>query len=180
MLRYEAKHQQLKEYTSNTKNFKNINKSVALKHQEMLALKKFTYVDAFSSGVMTKPNDTLKFYISNNLYCSCDSIQEIDWFRYNHFEYRKNFMIIFGHYLHQIQNILVIDGKKYFLTYKCRIESFDSYLHSFKIEEINNSELILIDFNSLKYFKTHEIQKLNQTDYIIIENLEMVNSLHLN
>lgn len=57
--------------------------------------------------------------------------------------------------------------------------TFDEYLHSFEIKEINN-ELLLIYFNKLNYFKTHKIQKLYEASFIVIENIDMRYSLNVN
>lgn len=43
MLRFESKHKQLKDLVLYTRNYKNINKIMAVKHQQFLSIKGFTY-----------------------------------------------------------------------------------------------------------------------------------------
>lgn len=50
MMRYESKHINFKTFAENTMNFKDINKSLAVKHQEILCSSEFTYSDNIECG----------------------------------------------------------------------------------------------------------------------------------
>lgn len=90
MLKYESKHQQLKGLVKNTRNYKNINKSIAVKHQQLLCNNGLSYKDKMSTGLVKFLNKNVA-----RMHCSLirdyfgnltEPILETSFFDYNNYE----------------------------------------------------------------------------------------------
>lgn len=57
MMRYEAKHHELKTCIGDSNNFMNLTKTIAQRHQQMMPIKQDTYADHFKHGPVIKSID---------------------------------------------------------------------------------------------------------------------------
>lgn len=175
MTRYESKHKVFKNFSNRTHNFKNINMTLSVKHQELLCKNGFTYVDDIEKGVVVALDKNLTTNHEQLLFDTfgkeVENVTQIKWLRINNYEYRKNLLILHNFSLYQIQNILIIDNRFYFLCIQFYAVSFNSFLNSFKIEESSN--YILIELCNLENMKTYEIKFIGSDSYIVAETLEL-------
>lgn len=180
MINYERKHKVLKDFATATRNFKNINKTVALKHQSAMCLNGFTYVDDITSGDWRQMTDDFVSEhgeILQNAFDEVTSVKQTTWLRVNNYEYRKDLLILHDSFLHSIVHVL-FDGSRYFFLC-CRLEtlSFNKYFNSFKTKETH--QYCLIEYSKLSNKKTYEVKLIESEKYVIAETLELRNHLML-
>lgn len=181
MIRYESKHKVFKDFANKTHNFKNINMTLAVKHQELLCKNGYSYVDDVENGMevpldksLTLQHESLLMETFGN---EVAHVNQIKWLRVNNYEFRKNLLIIYDTVMYQIQNILISASKYYFLCKRFDAVTFDSFLNSFKIEEHNMDILLeLKDFENIR-MKTYEIKFIGSDSYVIADTLELRNHL---
>lgn len=175
MSRYESKHKVFKNFANSTNNFKNINKTLSVKHQELLCKNGFSYVDDVENSVVKPLENYLASKYENLLFDTfgkdVETITEIKWLHINNYEYRKNLLVLHNSFLYQIQNILINANRHYFICKQFNAVSFNSFLNSFKIEE--NSHYILLEFSKLEHKKSYEIKSIESNTYIVAETLDL-------
>lgn len=171
MLKYDRKHAELKKYA--TRNFKNINQSIAQKHQELLALKGISIEDDVELGHRSDVCIDQKISLEENFDVQIDEISEVKSMTINNYAYRKDLFIIFESRFYQIVNILIADGRKYLRCKPFETVSFQIFLNSFEIKKIISADFVSFDVSSLKNPKTYEIKYSQSNMYIRADNLDM-------
>lgn len=171
MMRYERKHKELKNHIANS--FKNVNKIVATKHQELLAIHGVSHHDDVQIG-FTKPvnehffKDILVKKFGNDI----SVVNELKSLKLNNYDYRKGLFITENSKLHQIMHIFS-HTEFYLLLKTFDILSFEKFLNSFQVKEKEVDEFYIIDINSLRNPKTYEGQYKESKLYIKAETLDM-------
>lgn len=181
MMRYESKHKFFKDVAKNTRNYKNINKTLALKHQNSLCTNGFTYKDSIENGKLVLLDNNFiskyKIILNDEFGGETINVSETRWLRINNYHYRKDLLIIYDAFLHQIQNVLVFQNRYYFLCKRFDTVSYNRFLNSFKIEE--NSIEILIELCKLQNTKSFELKLIGSENYVIASTLELRSKLCL-
>lgn len=181
MFRYESKHKVFKTFVNSTQNFKNINKSIAIKHQALACTNGFQYNDDIKMGMIVALDDNLKSIhkkiLSDSFGNNIENVNQLKWFSINNYEYRKNLIILHDSFLHQIHNILFDGIRHFFLCERLNILYFDSFLNSFAVDR--SSVYMLIDRCSKNDKKTYEMKTIESTHFVISETLELRNQLRL-
>lgn len=173
MMRYERKHRSLKMLISS--NYKNLNKSLAEEHQRMLSVEGYSYIDAVNNG-LAKPIDQ-EFGTQNceilktNLGVDFNHVKSIKWLEFNGFEYKEGFFIVHESVLLRILKILKNENSFYFVCQPHIISAFEPFLNSYKISE-THSDNVIVDFQILKYLKSHEICMVGSTMYLQKDTLD--------
>lgn len=182
-IRYEAKHQVFKRISKKTNNFRNINKTLAIKHQQLMCIEPFSISNEIKH-TMEKCVDlnTLEKYkdILEETFSSLDELIEIEWLKFNGFEYRANLLIIQSGSFYVIQNIFMFDEKYYFLCSPYEILYYDAFLNSYQVKNKFNSTLVLFGLDALKYKKSYETTLIADKEFIIEEDLDIRNLCNLN
>lgn len=176
-MRYESKHKVFKTFAENTMNFKDINKTLAVKHQEMLCTSGFTYMDNIECGKLKNLSaeyiknhrQLLDSYTSDGL----DDMFETKWFNYNSNHYRNGLLIMHNNSLHEIFDILYLHSEYFFITKQLTFVEFNEFLNSFEIEENKFVEYDLIDFSKLMNKKSYEVKSIDKNKYVIADTLEL-------
>lgn len=108
MFRYEAKHKQLKTIAENTNNFRNINKTMASKHQKWFSGSGYTYKDDIEHGKPLKINHSNMILwcrkFGQNIGNPIQETYEIQSLTYNSFEYKCGIFITFSGSFFRNQN----------------------------------------------------------------------------
>lgn len=181
-IRYEAKHQVFKHMAQNTKNFKNITKSLAFKHQQRLCQ---IGVSCAHEIHCQKPRPISNETIAQHGEVLSTFEQNVKLFMYteslscNNYEYRNGFLFIHDSSLHKIYKILCIDNKYIFLCKKCEVIHFDDFLNSFEVNENITFPFNLINFTDLDNKRPYEIKFHLGKEYVIEEDLEFRYKLNL-
>lgn len=182
-IRYEAKHQHFKKITRRTNNFRNINKTMATRHQQQACLQGFSIRDEIEhtkkKHIHLNTLTEYKEYLVGHEKFSAD-LMEIDWLRFNGFEYRESILIIQNGTFHAIHKIFTVEEKYYFLCRPFEIIYFDGFLNSYNVKEKCTSLPILIELAALKNKKSYEAKWLGEKMYVIEEDLEIRKSCYSN
>lgn len=179
MMRYEGKHKVFKIFAEKTLNFKDINKTLAVKHQEILCSSEFTYSDKIECGKLInlcaeyteKHKQLLHFCLSDGL--GLENIYEIKWFNFNNNYYRKGLLILHDNSLHEIFDILCLHSKYFFITKQYTFVKFNVFLNSFQLEENEFAAYDLIDFDNITNKKSYEVKVIDKNKFIIADTLEL-------
>lgn len=182
MIRGDAKHQPLVQYAKRCKNYMNICKTLAEKHQEVLAAKwsENTYRDNVK---MSKK--TLKEKEKNNLineakhsqlfldyFEDISKIMILNYVTINSSYFSKGLFIMYADKMHQIDIILKYNDSFIFLCTKFNTVKFYKFANCYEI--INSTETMLIKLDKLVYKTTYEGKVMNGKTQIIAEDLRMI------
>lgn len=163
-MRFEAKHRVFK---NTLKNFKNITKSLAKKHQMSIAyhwetspsnhieygpLKSFNVDNEDNSGMFARA-----LHVESVL----QDIYSTNWVTISGTEYRAG-LIICSEIEHEmpvfcrIKKILVVDSVIYFLVNKLVVDHFSEHFHAYQVFESDEKDVIKAD--SLVIYKPFDLQ----------------------
>lgn len=172
MLRYERKHLELKQHM--TKNFKNINLTIANKHQELLCLNGISFFDNIQTGQSKLPaNHPFENLLTATIGTNLSDMRELQSLKLNNYEYRVDLLVIHNSKLYQIKYIFSCFDNFHLMVNSFSVVSFDHSLNSFEIEEITSTEHEMIAINSLKNAQSYEILYKGHKKYIKAETLDM-------
>lgn len=181
MKRYEAKHKEIKGCIGDSHNLRNMTKTIAHHHQQMMSIKKHTYTDHFEHAKVMKPIGTdflncHKEILPSELAVDNENIKEIfelKWMNYNIFHYANDFFIQFEIALYQIEKVLLSENEYYFFCSRFRVTEYCSFLNSIKIEIVEPKVFKVIKFNQLVNKNVYEAKHLNNERYIILDTLDL-------
>lgn len=118
-MRYEAKHQFFKNIIKKTKNLRNINKSLALKHEQNLCVQGVTCDDKITTAKckpislenISRFEDTISEY-----FFTTDNLMETECLFINNYEFKNGFLFIHNAILYRILKIVCFENKYFFLS----------------------------------------------------------------
>lgn len=176
-MRMEAKHQYFKQIAFKTKNFINIKKTLAQKHQEHLFVASSQLHDEVERG---KESQFIQCDEFNAYYMELRSIdfsnEAIETsittksLKFNDMQYKPGLLIASESNFFEIQFILTIENQILFLCNKIYdIEHYDSFLNSFKI--CCNEKITALNLKELKNRKTYEKKNLLGNLFVIVDCL---------
>lgn len=181
MSRFESKHKCFKDMVHETYNFKNITRTLAVKHQQKMVGNKNTYKDEMQTGkkIPLENVDVINYenllspFLNDN-----KKILQTKWLKWNGYDYRKGLIIIFNHTLYEIANILAnIENHFYFLCFQLTFLSADKFSNSLKINTTQPLKHVLIEFDTIEKHKPYEKKNIRGDFYIICDTLHLQNSV---
>lgn len=184
MFAFERKHKLLKKLMNDNSNFTNIPYTIARKHQEFLSGVKDSFRENIITGeakhvstalVNSHANNLLEDLIGNQV-----SKQEVKFLKYCNYYYKQGLFVFDQNKFHEIQHILKIEQKYFFLCLQFEVLLFNDFLNSFQIEQTPGSIYVLIEFSSLKHKNVYEKKKLDDSLYIICDSLSLMALLTVN
>lgn len=164
MLRWEAKHQQLKKSIKGNMNFRNINKTIAMKHQKALSIN--SYKDDVVTGRMKLVLDDSPF-LNQHFSNDNNEIFQINFLRFNNTEFIHNLLFIHDSQVFQIKNIFASKQKFFLLGQSFEVIGFNDFLNSLEIKCNETEEPKFVDIKKLSKVKTFEIKNVEGKQYII-------------
>lgn len=181
MIRYEAKHKELKNCIGDSKNYKNLTKSMAERHQQMMSLQENTYTDHFEHAKIIKAVDTdflkdheIFFQKAFNFdHGNLKEIFEVKWMIHNSFRYCKGFFIEFESALYQIEKVLLKENEYHFFCVRFCVTKYCHFLNSIKIVVFEPNLFKIIAFSSLRNKKVFEGKVLEKEKFIILDTLDL-------
>lgn len=185
MMRGDAKHQPFTQYAKRCRNYVNICKTLADRHQEVLAAK-WAKNNTYCDNVVISKKKCKVVDIKNKLACkiqthfkilldffeNIDQVMIIDFLVINSFRFSNELFIIHLDEMHQIEAVLKCNNLFVFLCTKFTTEKFYKFSNSFEIKK--TTETLLIRFEELKCKRTYEKKSCNDKTQIIAEDLDMV------
>lgn len=166
-IRFEAKHQILKRF-SKSKNFKNINVTIARKHQQNMAESMKVYSSQYEIQV---PKKSTVCQLENK------SLREISWFQYNDKRFRIGFIILNDGCLYEITKILASENCFYFVCTGLLLITVQNEMNSVKIEKYTPEIKTVIEYSSDIHTNVYEKKKCNGDDYVYIENVDIARAI---
>lgn len=170
-MRYESKHTQLKSIASKTKNFKNINFTLARNCQKMMAAKGFTYSDKANTSLKKSLSAHIKIKIASkdrnyievikpiyeNKFPDIAKLKLIAFLTFNGIYYRTGLILLKSNKYQEIIEILTDDKQYWFLVQSYKSIKYDHFYNSIVIEPDNEKQPEIISLNELKNKNSYEI-----------------------
>lgn len=171
MFHYEAKHKILKGFSKNTNNFKNINKTIATRHQEVMCSKKYCGDDTVCAKKRNVKSDWLNEHL--NFFDGPHEIKEVKYFSINTINYRSGLIISYNRCLYEIEKILC-DGLNVLLfSIKLKCSGFDKYSRSLAAKKSDPIEKESINVHLLEHKRVYSKKMINENILVIIDNLDL-------
>lgn len=177
MMRFESKHKFFKNIARGVNNFMNINKTLAITHQQFQCRQSDdTYTDILQNGRLLRfEEDIFNNHkdLLNDIF-NCDVVyNRVRWFRCNNYLYKNGLIIIHQSKLYEICEILIVNEERHFICVDIDASGLDEYLNSLKIIQSDPKTYSLIHFKDLLLKSTYEKKRYNGEYYIIATNLEL-------
>ena len=173
-MRYEAKHKMFKDYF---KNFKNITKSLAKRHQMAIAYHWETFTLKQKEYGPMKSFSLRDEIVVNSEMCEMLLSKDVfstSWVKFDGVEYKGGLVVCSSMeedmpVFCQIDDVLLVEDDVYFLTKKLFTEMFVEHHHAFKV--LPTEERCVMKMTELKCHKPFDIQssygKADESLYII-------------
>lgn len=185
MMRGDAKHQTFTQYAKRCKNYRNISKTLAEKHQEVLAAKwkKNTFSDTIErskrmfkivgeKGELIRGIENHSKLFHSTFKKDINRVSLINFVTINSFMLRKGLFIISGNKMHQIDAVLTLDNIFILLCTKYDTVKFYKFANCFEIKSTTQSSLI--EYDTLVCKRSYEAKYINNQTQIIAENVGMI------
>lgn len=139
MIRYEAKHKALKTIAKRGNNFINITKTISFRNQAELVYRGFTYCDEVDCGRISQfdfsnfnevESTAFARYFEKN-----EALYQIQWLKFNNFTFRKYLAVLHEKVFYEIDSILVMSDKYFFLCNTFDFQKFDSFTNSLIVKK---------------------------------------------
>lgn len=173
MIRLEAKHKFFKVAAKRTNNFINISKSLAISHQEDMCRKGNNFRDICSFTNRKKSNEAWKKDMKIK---KSSEVFEIGRMTFNGQIFEREKAFSHQSTLYMIFTILEIDSEINLVAKKLVYLGIDDFSQSVKVEhsEFSIDQLNIIKFNDVKYKKCYPLKCLDENDFIIIDDMELL------
>lgn len=179
MFKFEREHKWLKSYMKNNYNFKNVPLTIAIKNQEHQSEVTDSFKEKFECGIVKcLPENFVnvhKYLLLQSAIDICSVKEEVKYLKYFNHHYKNGLFVFDQAKFHEIQHILKVADKYYFMSVQFNVLIFDEFLNSYKIER--TPDYTLIEFSTLKHKNVYEKKFLNDSLFIISDSLILENSL---
>lgn len=178
MMRMEAKHKFFTEHTEKIKNFKNITKSLAFKHQRMIANASINYGNHVKESERKKTLEDLALKLKlSELFNTklTDKFDTLTFLEIDGIEYRPGLFLVKDKCFLRISQV-ISNGKKmyYFNCLPYIAKQFHDFSNSFEIIQSSTHEYpYLISYDSLKIRETFEFVQIDMKMFIKAETLDL-------
>lgn len=174
MTRFESKHQFFTHEGRNTKNFINLPKTLAEKHQIVIASTPFQLNEVKPSKLKRYCSNNSQFditiqnYFGNNV----DELNQAQFFIYNSHKYANGIMIIENRLISEIKLILKLQQSYFFICESYELIKFNYSCNSIEIKKCNHEHRFQVhDFIKLNNKNCYEKRILDDKIYIIADTL---------
>lgn len=179
VMRMEAKHQYFKRLAQNTKNFMNLKKTLAVKHQEMIFHEGFPHSNVITMSTNSIPLSSWSLYedyaeiLDKELSITdFENASIINSVQIQNVKYKPKYLIEFNSTFYQIDFIVNRADRFWFLFSKnYRVREYDSFLNSLLVEKFDG--LFILEQSELINREVYEMKSLKDKAYIIAENLKL-------
>lgn len=176
MMRFENKHRFFKDHVKRSNNFMNINKSLALKHQQTMSKQENSYIDEITTGKKRNLCDTFindhELIFANHI-SDGTVVREVKWLRCNGITFKKGYLILNESQVFEIVKILCIDDEYKFVCIKFDNLGLDTYSNSYEIKQGFPIIFFFINFDSSIHKESYEYKKCTEKCYLIADTLEL-------
>lgn len=180
-MRFECKHQFFTSAAQISKNFKNINKTLAKRHQEYICFKKFAienHIEEGKRGSLFRSHSEFGKYESFlNLVANIDfdSLYILPFLKFNNYDYRCGLVLVENRMVFDILFVLKLHNEFYFLCELYETKVFERTLNSIEIEAYCPKQFAYIKHSELCNLQSFSKQICDRKIYVIAENLSVYN-----
>lgn len=175
IIRFESKHRVFKKLISRSPNFKDVCKTLAVRHQQQFSMGKLGLIDEMSSGIahvlttqVCEEDDYLVDVLrTNNNVCATKYII------FNNYKYKEKYFVTYAGGLYEIKKILKINDEILFYCLQYELLEFVPFFNSYKIDVKSPSNQQLIYLKKLEFQKPYEKKISNGNIFIIAESLDI-------
>lgn len=181
MMRFDAKHTFFKNVVRHTNNFININKTMAIKHQQSLINNGNTFCDKFTN-TKEKPIDidfienaygnTVLSHIRNS-----SKFSELDSFFFNSLKYERGSIVSYKKKIYEIEMIILSDNSYFMVAFELEFLGLHEYSQSIAVKKPNDVQFSMIKFCDLSHIKPYCSKFIGSNQYVIIDNRDILGSL---
>lgn len=171
MFHYEQKHKMLKEFAKNGNNFININKTVAIRHQEVMSHTQ--YIEDRITYSKRKIVDDEWMTNNSSYFQHSNEIKEVKFASVNSINYRPGEVVSYNGWLYEIEKILCVGSDVLLLSIKLKCFGFDEFSRAIITKNLDPIEKEAINVSTLKHKKVYTKKVINQTSFVIIDNLDL-------
>lgn len=178
-IRFEAKHQQFKQFAKTTKNFKDINQTLAKKHQKWMSRK----TKAFSMHSIVETGKKLKSSLKvngvlENFDCDQSEIDlfEIKWLKQDNYVFKLGSIFLHENTLYEVTKLFILNSKYLIYCSTYRFTDKCEFTNSFKIEKFNPDVMRTIDLSTIHNYKIYTKVNVKGQGHVIAEDLEIENA----
>lgn len=180
MIRFDAKHTDLKKIVRNTNNFRNINKTIAIKHQQALASSKNTFSDKIThSKEKLIDIDFIKNNYNEHILShlrSCADSFEVNSVSFNSYKYERGSIVSHKNKLYEIEMIILTDTQYFFVVIELQFLAIHEFSQSLEVQRPNPLQFSLIKFTDISK-KPYCYKFVNQKQFVIIDNRQILKLL---
>lgn len=173
-MRFESKHLFFTSIAKNTNNFVNIAKTMAKRHQAIMAYKPFSLSQIVPPKTVTKFINTSTFAIYKDEVAKFyeNDLRVLKFATFNSFQYREGLMIIVENIFHEIVHVFFSQSKISFFCRRYKSVRLDPFLNSVEVILENNSpSFILVNPENLRNKKSYEKKHVVNKSYIVCDTL---------
>lgn len=175
-MRYEMQHKNFTKYAHRSNNFVNVTKSLATNFQKSKLLETPYRYETKSAKLKNIPRIWCENY-ENTLLHAFGSIENIlitKWLQTNNNYYRKELILKNNQSMFcEIDEILFLSGKYFFLCHELALIEFDTFLCSVEILECLPRNYLVLEENSLQVKKSFPKKNVNGRFYIAADCLDI-------
>lgn len=181
VIREEAKHQMFKGFAKTTRNFKNLNQTLAVKHQRWMSKKSKNF-----AACNNKLNSGKKLMLSvetKDLLKCCENrvvlneheneIREIKWLQKDAYLFKEKSILLHENNLYEVKKILISDNNYILICSACKFLEKCEFTNSFKIQSSSPEKLSAINFDLVHNYKLYKKVQLNGQHFVISEDLKI-------
>lgn len=172
-IRFEAKHQEFKQFSKNNKNFKDLTYTLAVKHQKKstFAIENFHNIRKISSSGNVFFDDMLNISHTEELFYEKSFILIDDR------KFEKYLFVLHEMYIYEILAVLEANSSGFFLLCKrYDFVRYDSFLHSFEIRGCEPEIRCLLDYKTFENYELFEKKYVDGSIYVHAKNLDIQHS----
>lgn len=176
MTRFESKHQFFTHEGRNTRNFINLPKTLAEKHQIFIASTPFQLNEVNPSKLrkFRFSSNYLQFdpIIQNYFGSNIDKLNQAQFFIYNSHKYSNGLMVIENRLISEIKLILSVEQSYFFICEFYELIKFNYLCNSIEIRKCNHENRFQVyDFSKLNNKRCYEKRVLGDEIHIIADTL---------
>lgn len=171
-IRFEAKHQVFKQFAKNNKNFRDLNYTLALKHQNRAheSIKNFENIKKISAS------GNRVFRGNLNLQNNYGLLYEKKFVLIDSRRFEMGLMILHDSFLYEIVHVLESCIGYLMLCARYEFLEYNSFLHSFEVQRCEPEEECFLEYKTFEDYSTFEKKFINNKIYVQAQNLDIERS----
>lgn len=178
-MRYETKHKEFTQIAKTTNNFRNINETLAKRHQQRHFFdEKYKCQVEHAKFRTISPSMKEKYKSIMSIFPNTSKISITRWLKINSDLYQSKVVIQHNKQMFEIQHVLRCEQDFFFICTEYNIVKLDKYFNSIQIKNCIPDKIHLIRLSDIHFKKTHDIKHVGDETFVIIDSLDVENIMY--